>query len=151
MAASPARIYLEDLTVGQRFATDSYEVTPENLHEFAASFDPQGIHLDVEIAASEFFRGIVASGWQVLCASMKLMVESRFLGGTPLIGMEVDGIRFQKPVVAGDVLHVEAEVTELQPSQNPGRGYLRLNLTTYRHGDDPVCSQRWKLLMPRRD
>ena len=150
METTARRVWFDDLAVGERFITDSYEVTSENLHDFAAQFDPQGIHLDAEVAAREFFGGIVASGWQVLCVSMKLMVESKFLGATPLIGMEVNGIRFQKPVVPGDMLYVEAEITESTPSSRSDRGYIWLDLTTFRNSADPVCTQEWKLLVPRR-
>jgi len=144
-------MHLEDFTIGQRFTTETYEITPDNLRQYASQFDPQPIHLDPRKAEAGMFGRIIASGWQVLSVTMKLMVESRPLGATPLVGVEVDGIRFLMPVVPGDVLRVEAVIVGARPSESkPDRGYLRLDLATKRPDGDVVLTQSWTLLVPRR-
>jgi acyl dehydratase len=144
--------FLEDFTVGQRFASgEEHEITPERLAAYATEFDPQGIHLDPAIAAREMFGGIIASGWHSLSATMRLIVRSEILGGDPLVGVGVDRLRYLEPVRAGDRLHAEAEVVEVRPSRsNAERGYLVLRVTTLRHDDLPVLTQEWTLLVPRR-
>lgn len=144
-------LHLEDFQVGQAFRTDSIEITPEALHDYASNYDPQPIHLDPPMAEKGMFGRIIASGWHVLSLSMKLMVESKPLGATPLVGVEVDGIRFHQPVFPGDVIHVEAQVIEVRPSSKPGRGYLRFDLVTKRGGREIVLTQQWTLLVPSRD
>jgi acyl dehydratase len=144
-------MHLDDFTIGQRFTTATCEITPDNLRVYASQFDPQPIHLDPRMAEAGMFGRIIASGWQVLSMSMKLMVESKPLGATPLVGVEVDGIRFRKPVVPGDVLTVEAVIVECRASDSkPDRGYLRLDLETKRADGDVVLTQSWTLLVPRR-
>jgi len=147
-----ARRYLEDFEVGQTFGSaEEYEITPENLHAYAAEFDPQGIHLDPDVAARERFGGIVASGWHSLSATMRLMVRSQFLGGGPVVGIGIDQLRFLEPVRAGDVLRAEAEVLEVRHSRSsPDRGYLVLRITTRRRDRTPVLTQDWTLLVERR-
>src|SRR5687767_1577218 len=56
------RRYLEDFDVGQVFeSTEEYEITPDNLREYASEYDPQAIHLDPQVAEREMFGGVVAS------------------------------------------------------------------------------------------
>ena len=145
------RRYLEDFEVGQVFdSTEEYEITPDNLRQYASEYDPQAIHLDPEVAEREMFGGIVASGWHSLSVTMRLMVRSRFLGDGPIVGVAIDGLRFLKPVRADDRLRAQAEVLETRTSRSDrGRGYLVLRVTTLQHGD-AVLTQDWTLLVQRR-
>jgi acyl dehydratase len=146
------RRYLEDFAAGERLTVPGrFEMTPERVHEFAAAYDPQPIHLDEEAARGEFFGRLVASGWQGLSATARLMVEARPLGETPLIGASIDSLRFVAPVLPGDVLRVEAEVLETRPSRSrPEIGFLRLRLVTLNQREEAVLTQDWNLLVPRR-
>jgi acyl dehydratase len=147
-----ARRYIEDFQVGQVFESrDEYEITPDNLRDFASEFDPQSIHLDASVAAREMFGGIVASGWHALSATMRLIVNARFLGDAPIVGIAIDRLRFLRPVRAGDRLRTLAEVLEVRPSRSDSqRGYLVLRITTLNQSDELVLTQEWTLLAPRR-
>jgi acyl dehydratase len=126
-------------------------MTPERVHDFAAAYDPQEIHLDPEAAADEFFGQLVASGWHGLSATARLMVEARPLGDTPLIGASIDNLKFVGPVVPGDTLHVEVEVLALRPSRSKlGLGFMQLRVVTLNQRQEPVLTQEWTLLVPRR-
>lgn len=144
--------FLEDFAIGERLVSrDEYEMTPERITEYASSYDPQSIHLDPEVAQREMFGGIVASGWHSLSATMRLMVDAQILGGEPMVGMGIDGLRFLEPVRAGDRLRTDAEVLEVRPSgSRPDRGYLVVRITTRRDDGTPVLTQDWTLLVPRR-
>jgi acyl dehydratase len=123
----------------------------ERIRSYAAEYDPQPIHLDEQAAADGLFGGIIASGWHSLSATMRLMVGSRLFAGAPIVGVGVDRLRYLKPVRAGDVLRVRAEVLELRPSGSQAdRGYLVLRVVTVRQGDEPVLTQDWTLLVPSR-
>ena len=58
-----AMIYFEDLEVGAETDFGSYEVTREEVLEFARKYDPQPFHLSDEEAAKTHFGRIAASGW----------------------------------------------------------------------------------------
>lgn len=147
-----SRRHFEDFVVGEVIdSTDTYEITPERLHSYASEFDPQPIHLDQDAAEREMFGGLVASGWHALAATMRLMVRSRIFGDGPVVGVGIDHLRFLKPVRAGDRLRAQGEVLEVRPSRSDAsRGYLLLRITTTRGDGEPVLTQDWTLLVPRR-
>jgi len=57
-----AMLYLDDLHVGQRFASGTYVIDEARIKEFAAEFDPQPFHLDETAAQASIFKGLAASG-----------------------------------------------------------------------------------------
>ena len=59
--------YWEDFTVGMVMEFGGYEVTEEEVIEFATEFDPQSFHIDKEAAKEHFFGGLIASGWHTGC------------------------------------------------------------------------------------
>jgi acyl dehydratase len=144
--------YLEDFQVGEAIAApDAYQMTPERITAFASEYDPQGIHLDPDVAAREMFGGIVASGWHSLSATMRLMVGSRLFDAGPIVGVGVDRLRYLQPVRAGDILRARGEVIEVRPSRSHSdRGYVVMRVVTLRQDGVPVLTQDWTLLVPRR-
>ncbi|MDQ3937542.1 MAG: hypothetical protein M3253_02550, partial [Chloroflexota bacterium] len=114
-------------------------------------YDPQGIHLNEQAAHRELFGGIVASGWHSLAATMRLMVEAQPFGPTPLVGVSIDRLRFLQPVRPTDMLRADARVLGVRRSRSrPDQGFLRLRITTHRQGGEPVLTQEWTMLLPRR-
>jgi len=139
---------IDDVTAGETHRTAAFEITREGAMAYAAQFDPQPMHLDDAAAAESFFGELTASGWYTLSVTMKLMVESRPFGQTPLVGVRVDGVRFSRPVTPGMVLHAESEVTHVRKSGSRGdRGYVTLLVRTLA-GADEVLRQTWTVLLP---
>jgi acyl dehydratase len=144
--------YLEDFTFGEVIeSAEEYVMTPERIHDFATEFDPQPIHLDPDSAGREMFGGVIASGWHSLSATMRLMVRSNIFDGAPVVGVGVEQLRYLKPVRAGDRLRARATVLEVRPSHStPERGYLVVRVVTSRQDGEPVLTQDWTVLVPRR-
>lgn len=144
--------YLEDFAVGEVIVSaEEYEMTAERVAAYAAEFDPQPIHLDAECAFSGPFGGIIASGWHTLSVTMRLMVRANVFAGAPVIGVSVDKLRYLRPVRAGDRLTARAEIREVRPSRSRAdRGYLVLLVTTLGPDSEPVITQEWTVLVPRR-
>lgn len=144
--------YLEDFVVGDVVdSPETYEMTPERINAFASEYDPQAIHLDPVVAGGGMYGGIIASGWHSLSVTMRLMVRSPLFAAGPIVGVGVDRLRYLQAVRPGDQLRARAEVTETRPSRSsPGRGYLVLRITTLRQDDEPVLTQEWTVLVPRR-
>jgi acyl dehydratase len=143
-------LYLEDLSVGQRFVSEAYQMEEQRMKDFAEEFDPQPFHVDEAAAASSIFGGLAASGWHTAAATMRLLVE----GGMPLangiIGFGGE-IAWPKPTRPGDILRVESEILEIAPSRSkPDRGTVLIrNTTTNQHGE-PVQVFTAKVLVFRR-
>lgn len=129
-------LYLEDLHVGDRFGSDSLEVTEEETIAFARDFDPQPFHLDPRAAEQSVFKELVASGWHTAAMSMKLFVTGKLKLAGGSVGLGVDELRWPRPVKPGDTLRLETEILDVRPSKSkPDRGIIRIrNVTTNQDG-----------------
>lgn len=127
--------YLEDLYVGERFVSDTYQLTEENIIAFAEHFDPQPFHLDHEQAKETFFEGLAASGWHTGAVTMRLMAQTLPLA-TGVIGGGVN-LRWLSPARPGDLLHIEIEIKALAESRSkPDRGTASIFVETKnQHGE----------------
>lgn len=53
-------LYLDDLSVGQRFISNRYEMRLEEILQFAKQYDPQSFHTDTEAAKQhQIFKGLL--------------------------------------------------------------------------------------------
>lgn len=144
-------LYLEDFTKGETFRSGSFTITPELVREFASFYDPQPMHLDEDAARASFFGELVGSGWQTLTVTMRLMVQARLLGTTPIIGAEFRDMRFLRPMRPGDTLTAVAEVTGTRPSRSkPERGFLDMVVETTNQRGEALIRQSWSLVVPTR-
>src|SRR5258708_6249843 len=97
---------------------------------------------------ASFFGELVASGWQTMAITMRLVVAARMLAGAPLIGLALDQARFLRPVKPGDELRVETEILAMTPSRaRPDRGTVQLKVVTFNQKDMPVLEQLWTMLV----
>lgn len=141
--------YFEDIQIGEKIRTSTFDLTAEKVHEFASQYDPQFIHVDEDAAKEGPFGTIIASGWQTLSASMCLMALEKPFGNNPLIGMRIDELKFAKPVYPNTTIYVDAEVISLKKSTNGERGYVGIRLETKNKANDEiVASQVWTALVP---
>ncbi len=145
-------IYLEDLEIGQETYFGSYEVTREEVIDFARKYDPQPFHLSDEAAAKTHFGRLAASGWHS-CA-MTMAVIARHVVNTEQAGLGspgVDELRWLKPVYPGDTLHVSSTIVEVRPSRSkPKIGSFRSATTVTNQNGEPVLSFTSIVLMQRR-
>src|SRR5437868_4014678 len=128
--------YFEDLKVGDRFKSQTYNVSEEQIVAFAREFDPQPFHVDREVAKTTMFGGIFASGWHTAAITMRLFVQTlNFAEGA--IGLGVDELRWPNAVKPNDVLQIETEIADLRLSRStPTHGIVRLrNVTTNQRGE----------------
>lgn len=130
-------LFLEDLHVGDRFESATFDVTEKDIVDFASDFDPQPFHLDLDAAKRSVFQGLAASGWHTAAMSMKLFVTGglRLAGGS--VGLGVDELRWPRPVRPGDTLRLQTEIVEVRPSRSkPDCGIIRIrNETTNQNGE----------------
>jgi acyl dehydratase len=145
-------IYFEDLEVGAEAYYGSYEVTRDEVIDFARKYDPQPFHLSDEAAARTHFGRLAASGWHT-CA-MTMAVIARHVVDTEQAGLGspgVDELRWLKPVYPGDTLHVHSKIVETRPSRSkPDIGSFRTATTVKNQDDVPVMTFTSIVLMRRR-
>ncbi len=145
--------YYEDLEVGTKASFGNYEVTREEVIEFASKYDPQPFHLDDEAAAKTYFGRLSASGWHTCAMTMRMMVE-HFTGekSASLGSPGIDELSWVKPVYPGDTLRVEAELIEKRQSKSkPHMGFTRTRQTTFNQHGEPVLKMIAKGIIQVRD
>ena len=143
--------YLEDFKIGDLTETDAVTVTRDMILSFAEQYDPQPMHLDDAAARGTLFGELVGSGWQTLAVTMRLLVDVRLLGGTPIVGAEFKDMRFHAPMRPGDTLRASAEVMAIRPSKSrPDRGFMDVQVTTRNAAGATLVTQSWRLVLPSR-
>ena len=134
--------FYEDIAVGQQSAFGHYEVTREEVIDFARKYDPQPFHLDDEAAAKTHFGRISASGWHTCAMTMSMLVANLTANKQAGLGSPgVDELRWKKPVYPGDILRCETEVIEKRRSASrPEMGVYRSRVRVLNQDDLPVMT-----------
>jgi acyl dehydratase len=135
-------IYFEDLEIGAETYFGSYEVTRDEVLEFARKYDPQPFHLSDEEAAKTHFGRLAASGWHTCAMTMAVIArhvvdEEQASLGSP----GIDELRWRRPVFPGDTLHVRGKIVDKTPSRSkPEIGSFRSEMTVSNQDDQPVMT-----------
>ena len=112
-----ANLYFEDLSVGTKLSCGEYEVTKEEIIQFASRWDPQVFHVNEDLARASLYGGVTAAASHTFCIFSLLghrMPEKMMVMG--LLGMEQ--MRFPNPVRPGDRLSLIAECVERRESRS---------------------------------
>ena len=145
-------IYFEDLEVGAETDFGTYDVTREEVLDFARKYDPQPFHLSDEEAAKTHFGRLAASGWHT--AAMTMAVIARYVVDDQQAGLGspgIDELRWKKPVYPGDTLHVRGKILEKTPSRSrPDMGSFRTQTTVSNQQGDVVMTFISIVLIRRR-
>ncbi len=142
-------LYLDDLTVGQRFGGGEQRLEEDAMTAFAAEFDPQPFHLDPAAAAETLFGRLVASGWQTAAVTMRMQVEHVPIAGG-IVGAGVT-VEWPRPTLPGDVLRIDSEILEVRPSRSrPDRGLVRIVTETSNQRGEVVQVCTATIVVPRR-
>ena len=144
--------YFEDFQVGEETLFGHYDVTREEVLEFAGKYDPQPFHLSDEAAAKTYFGRLSASGWHT-CA-MTMAVIARYIVADEQAGLGspgIDELRWLKPVYPGDRLTVTGKVVEMTPSRSkPHIGTIRTETLVTNQDDARVMRYTSIVMFQRR-
>jgi acyl dehydratase len=145
-------IYFEDMEIGSERVFGSYEVTREEVLEFARKYDPQPFHLSDEAAAKTHFGRIAASGWHTCAMTMAVIARAVVDDNQAGLGSPgVDELRWLKPVYPGDRITVRGKIVDKTPSRSkPEIGSVRTETTVTNQDDVPVMRFTSIVLMRRR-
>jgi len=145
-------IYFEDVFVGQTHRFGHYEVTAEEIIEFAREFDPQPFHVDAEAAKQSMFGGLIASGWHTGAMFIRMINDHAIPGAATTGAIGFDDLKWLKPVRPGDVLSVESRVKEKvdAPSRH-GTGIVKIESRVLDQRNDAVMTLTSLVLYRRRN
>ena len=145
-------MYFEDLKPGSTASFGAYQVTREEVIDFARKYDPQPFHLSDEAAAQTHFGRISASGWHTCAMVMRMMIDNiteRRQAGLGSPGL--DELRWLKPVYPGDTLRVETMLIDKTPSRSrPEMGSFRSEVKVFNQDNLMVATMKSIGLIRRR-
>jgi acyl dehydratase len=134
--------YFEDIAVGAKSRFGHYDVTRDDVIEFARKYDPQPFHLSDEEAAKTHFGRLSASGWHTCAMTMAMVVENMKAHRQAGLGSPgMDELKWLKPVYPGDTLRCETEILEKRVSASrPEMGLFKSRMTVFNQDDVPVMT-----------
>ena len=120
-------VYFEDVAVGEVTRFGRYQVTREEIVDFARRFDPQPFHLDEEAGRRSHFGGLIASGWHTGSMFIRMVADHMTPRAATQGALGFDDLKWLKPVRPGDTLSMESTVTEKTESRSrPDRGVVKI-------------------------
>ena len=136
--AHPFTRRFHELAIGETLHTAPRTITMEDIEHFA-NFTGDTFYAHMDQAAAErnpFFPGRVAHGYLLLSFAAGLFVEPN--EGPVLANTGLDGLRFMKPVEAGDTIKVRLTV-KAKTKRNEEYGEVRWHVTLTQQDDEMVA------------
>jgi len=145
--------YYEDIEIGVTHKFGHYEVTREEVIEFASKYDPQSFHLDDEAAAQTHFGKISASGWHTAAMTMRMMVDNLKKHKQAGLGSPgLQNLQWKIPVYPGDILRCESETLSKRRSESrPEMGIMQAYVSVYNQNDKLVMGMETNALIAVRN
>lgn len=144
-------LYYEDLSIGDRLTTAGRTIGEYEVSSFAGlTGDYNPMHTDREYARSTAFGGIIAHGALGFAIAVGLMNRTGTLDGTGLAFLGVREWRFTAPILVGDTVHAELEVTELRETSRPDAGIVTRTVELVNQHGDVVQSGALTIMIRRR-
>ncbi|WP_170365196.1 phenylacetic acid degradation bifunctional protein PaaZ [Ruegeria arenilitoris] len=136
--AHPFTRKFTDLQIGETLHTAPRTITLDDIEHFAHfTGDTFYAHMDEDAAArNPFFPGRVAHGYLLLSFAAGLFVEPN--EGPVLANTGLDGLRFMKPVVAGDSIKIRLTVKQ-KTRRTDDYGEVRWHVTLTNQDDEKVA------------
>jgi acyl dehydratase len=143
--------YLEDYVPGETYTYGSVTLDEESIIAFARLYDPQPFHIDPVAAGAGMYGGLIASGWQTVAETMRLLVDHVISPASSLGSPGCDELRWLKPVRPGDTLSMRFEILANRRSRSkPDRGLVSNQISVLNQRDEVVMTLQTVLLLRAR-
>lgn len=148
----PESKYLEDFEVGDRIVTRGRTVDASDISGFSGmTGDFYPIHVDEEYCRrATRFKTRIAHGPLIFGIAAGLVGMTGYYGDAIVALVEIRSMKALKPVVAGDTLHVVAEVTTIETDRSPRKGLLEVLYSVVNQRDEEVFRYEQVMLATRR-
>jgi len=145
-------VYFEDIEVGRVDAKPQvYEVTEEEIIDFARRWDPRPFHLDESAAASSVFKGFAACSAHVFSILSWFAAQPGSNRTASLAAVGFDEVRLHHPVRPGDQLTCTFRCLEKRESTSKqDRGIVRFLGELYNQEGNVAFSAIVTVLVARR-
>ena len=144
----PRGMYFEEFQAGQHIVSAGRTVTESDIVSFAGlSGDFTAIHTDAEYSKTTPAGQRIAHGLLVLSIASGLAAQTGLLEGTVMVFREIAEWKFVKPVVIGDTIHVEMDVSETKALPRVGGGSVAITLSVINQRGETTMKGVWSVLM----
>jgi acyl dehydratase len=138
--------YFDDFDIDEKFITKGRSINESDIVLFAAfSGDWNPLHTNIEFAKKGPFGERIAHGFLVLAVASGLMPLEE-MAIIAFYGM--DKVRFVRPTIIGDTIHVEMEVLEKQEKEKSGVVSFKTSIKNQQEEDVAVLIM--KLVLHKR-
>ncbi len=139
----------DQFEMGAKYTSQSRTVTEADVVAFAGlSGDFNPLHTDAEFCKKTPFGERIAHGMLVVSMATGMSNWTGLFEGTTMALME-QVIRYKKPVLFGDTIHLELEVIKKKETSKPDRGVITIATRINNQRDEVVVDGQWTLLMKR--
>lgn len=122
--------FWEDFAVGEKIKTDSITITDAHLVNWAGlTMDFYPLHMNEEYAKKTAFGQRIAHGPLTFALSIGLVGSTGILGDSLVAWIGIENMRVPAPVMIGDTLTVDAEVTKKRETKRPENGITVFHYT----------------------
>lgn len=143
--------FWDDFPLGDKVTTMGVTVTEAHLVNWAGlTMDFYPLHMDKEFASKTTFGERIAHGPLTFALAVGLLGRTGIAQDSVIAWLGVDNMRIPAPVMIGDTIHVEAEVTQKRETKQSDQGYLAMCYTVVNQRGETVMVFDMKFLMHRR-
>lgn len=141
--------YFDDLKEGAIEEYGEYIAEEEEMLAFAKKWDPQGIHIDKEIAVPLFGSLIAPMSYTMAIAARFISLRPNKLG--LIAGLGSDGFELPMPLRPGDHIRNKIEWTKLVPSKTKkDRGVAHMTQTLSNQVGDIIFITKGRMMIARK-
>ncbi len=137
----------EEIQVGDRWRSNEYLVSREEIIEFASRWDPLPFYTDEEAAAESIFGRLTACIAHLFAIEISLVqtLESQL---SMLAGLGLSKFAFPHPVYAGSRLRLQRTIIEMRRSKSkPDRGLITTEHLLLNQDDEVVADSVHKIII----
>lgn len=151
MSASK-ELWFEDVVVGTEMRSAKHIVSAEAIAQFCdLTQDHHPLHTDAAYAKSRGFPGVIAHGLFGLSLMEGLKTAMGLYENSSIASLGWNGVRFVRPVVAGDEVHVSFRFVDKRLSSKGGRGVVTEALQLVNQRGECVIEAQHAALVACRD
>lgn len=142
--------YFEDFQAGDVLESRGRTITEGDIMNFAGlTGDFTELHTNADFAAKGPFGQRIAHGLLVLSIATGLVIQMNLLTDSIVAFYGIENLRFTRPVLIGDTVHVMKKVSEVL-ERGAGRGVVTFATTVLNQRNEPVLVFSDKLVIKRR-
>lgn len=144
------KIYWDELSEGQEYSYGQYQVSEQEIIDFAKRFDPMDFHIDPEKAKSSPLGALCASGIHTLGIMQRLTFDNIYKNWHMVAGKELAKCQFLRPVFVNDTLSVTMTIISLTPDFRADRGKVNIKFLVKNAKEQAVLAVEGEIVLQRK-